>query len=645
MQLSRRSHLVLLALAACSGGAPAGMGPPDAGAPDAAAPPDAGVCSPEPPTAATQQERARVGAYYFDGWTGPLSNFHFDGLREGPFVGRQPLTGWLSSDPCVVEQQLATARAFGLSFFVFDWYWGAPETTAGEDLNSALNFTRSFPDRHGMEYAILYVNPEGPYNAPASAWPEIIETWLGYFEDPAYLRVGGKPLVMIIDRSELRRTFGSPAGVREALDALRAAARSRGFPGVVVIGGFGRLPYQGGSGQFEPMAIDTVVDEGYDATSMYTEYTTIPGPERIERPYSDLASAARWVWKELATYSPLPVIPVVVSGWDSRPWNGTKVVWYSRTPQDVAILVNDAITWAGANPRMSLDPTEPPLVLIEAWNEMGEGGYILPTVEDGRSYGEAIAATLVAAPPRTRTVLRLSESGPTATPRRAQGQLLDAAGAPIAGAKVVVRAAPSEGSGLFASFTLTDDVPAGATTANVGFEVNRQLQPPNVMPGASDFALYQMSLKQADGAERVANPDFSAGLASWGVGLDAQLVASDRGPGQMVRVQIDASQEAGLASDHFPVTAGQPFTFTVLARVAPVSAGSGAFIINFVGGPAAERLYIPLASGAAEMGTATTDESGAFRVDLSALGQGRAEVTAEYAGDAAREPAWNRAAP
>lgn len=31
---------------------------------------------------ASAQTRTRLGAYYFDGWSGPLTNFHFQGLRS-----------------------------------------------------------------------------------------------------------------------------------------------------------------------------------------------------------------------------------------------------------------------------------------------------------------------------------------------------------------------------------------------------------------------------------------------------------------------------------------------------------------------------------------------------------------------------------
>ena len=59
--------------------------------------PDARACPLPDPGPAAGQTLARLGAYYFDGWSGPLSNFHFDGLvRESPFGSfrdREPLTG------------------------------------------------------------------------------------------------------------------------------------------------------------------------------------------------------------------------------------------------------------------------------------------------------------------------------------------------------------------------------------------------------------------------------------------------------------------------------------------------------------------------------------------------------------------------
>ena len=59
------------------------------------------------PTAASTQSRVRVGAYYFDGWTSVLSGSPLDGLRNGPYQDREPLSGWQDNNSCAVEQQLA----------------------------------------------------------------------------------------------------------------------------------------------------------------------------------------------------------------------------------------------------------------------------------------------------------------------------------------------------------------------------------------------------------------------------------------------------------------------------------------------------------------------------------------------------------
>lgn len=153
-----RSFAVALGvtLAACGGGGST----PVAGAPQPATPtPSPTPCAAAQPAGpASAQTQARLGMFYFDGWSGPLTNRHFDGLLNGSFTGREPVTGWQDGSTCAVEQQLGWAHKFGVDFFMFDWYFNATQLSPGENLNSALQITRALPDRHGMQYAILYVD-------------------------------------------------------------------------------------------------------------------------------------------------------------------------------------------------------------------------------------------------------------------------------------------------------------------------------------------------------------------------------------------------------------------------------------------------------------------------------------------------------
>jgi hypothetical protein len=341
------------------------------------------------PGPASIHTRARVGAYYFDGWSGPLTNFHFLGLPLGPYQDREPLSGWQDSSTCAVEQQLAWAHNFGIDFFVFDWYFNARANDPSANLNSALQITHALPDRHGMQYAILYVD-HPPFAVGPEGWTSAVNEWISYMTDPDYLRVNGKPLLVVYDMVAMREAFGSPAAVATAFHQLRAAAAAQGLPGVYVAGGlFAGYDPSRQDGSFADLSM--AVAEGYDAVTLYAYSVSGVGGAQ---PFSILSDAGKWVWAQAARRSPLPFIPVAMAGADGRPWNQARV-WFNRTPQDVAGLVGDAIAWANSNPRLRPEPPQtPPIVLIEAWNELGEGSYLVPTVGDGTSYGDALAAML-----------------------------------------------------------------------------------------------------------------------------------------------------------------------------------------------------------------------------------------------------------
>jgi len=356
-------------------------------------------CVIAPPGGASTQAKARVGAYYFDGWSGPLTNFHFQGLPFGPYQDRQPFSGWQDSSPCAVEQQLATAHNFGIDFFVFDWYFNVQVNDPGENLNSALQIMHALPDRHGMQFAILYVDG-APFDVGPADWATAVNEWVGYMTDPDYVRINNEPAFFIINVGEMRQVFGTSAAVSTELGQLRAAAQAQGLPGVYVVGGFGTP--DGTMGQDSlASGFSIAQSDGYDAVAFYN-YPFAPPAVNGMLPFSTLSQAGHWTWNEAQMDSSLPFISTAMAGWDPRPWNETEgatgdLMWYSRTPQDVATFVRDAIAWANSNPQLRPEPPPTsPLILIEAWNEFGEGSYLLPTAGDGTSYGDALAAMLTA---------------------------------------------------------------------------------------------------------------------------------------------------------------------------------------------------------------------------------------------------------
>jgi hypothetical protein len=389
--------------------------------------------------------------------------------------------------------------------------------------------------------------------------------------------------------------------------------------------------------------LSTLGADGYDAVTTYN-YPSAPPQVPGAQAFSELADAGEWIWTQAAAKSPLPVIPVVSDGWDPRPWTPATSTWYVRSPADVTAFVANVVDIAESSPRVRPEPSpSPPLVMMEAWNEVGEGSYILPTVGDGSSYGDALAAMLTGPAPRTRTVLTLADTGPGDLHRHLSGELSEAGGAPVAAGSVALLATPVDGPGLFAEYSISGTVPPGAETAVVGFRVNAE----GAGPASSDFSLYRASyVDPATGTEQVANGDFSSGAQSWGLGGQAVLAPSDRGTGQCVVVQASAAQQASLTSAAFPVDAGSDFVAAFDARVSPSSTGSGYFTVIFLSSDV-EFLREEAALGPATvpLGSTSTDADGNYALDISTLGAARVILEASYPGDAHTWPAYARLAP
>jgi len=115
----------------------------------------------------------------------------------------------------------------------------------------------------------------------------------------------------------------------------------------------------------------------YNVTSGYAD-----GSE--EHSFQELIDRAKPRWKGTEEQ---PYIPVINSGWDKRPWEGPKGLnnqpagWYfpDSSPELFKNFLTDAIQWMDNNPTKT--PKER-IVLIYAWNELGEGGYLVPTKGD-----------------------------------------------------------------------------------------------------------------------------------------------------------------------------------------------------------------------------------------------------------------------
>ncbi len=84
-----------------------------------------------------------------------------------------------------------------------------------------------------------------------------------------------------------------------------------------------------------------------------------------------------------------PCIPVATVGWDRRPWEGigglgpkgstVSCHFEDRTPEAFQAFLERMVHWMDAHPEQT---TKDRLAMIYAWNEIGEGGWLVPCRDD-----------------------------------------------------------------------------------------------------------------------------------------------------------------------------------------------------------------------------------------------------------------------
>jgi len=340
-------------------------------------------------TLAAAHPSYEVGAYYFSGWSHGQNN-NINPLLTRTFAGSEPLIGWYDDTQQEVDQTIKQAADAGIGFFAFDWYDIALSSSKTDrTLNEALGFYLHSPQRSRLKFALMYVDqaPFIPINGKLltqTQWAGLVKTWIGYFKMPGYVRVNGKPLFIVFSPEHLLDILGSPSNVRKALDYLRAQARAAGLPGVTVAVCATVAPHS------NPGHIAEIVQSGYDVATGYNYHSLGKEQYHVVTPYSALMQENMGVWDRVPARMKLPYMPVITSGWDQRysiREQATAIIYGPRSPRKFACFAVQARHWIDTH------PTETPaerVVMIFAWNEIGEGGAIIPDYQDNYAYANAV---------------------------------------------------------------------------------------------------------------------------------------------------------------------------------------------------------------------------------------------------------------
>jgi len=318
-----------------------------------------------------------VGAIYNPWFENPCVPGHFchwselqADFQKGTTPLGTPLLGlYNSNDPMVIAKHIDWATAYGIDFFLFD-FWGQDSAPwrftplLQHPLIRDIKFAFSYATQKlAQSIKLVDFNDPSTYSALESDFVYMAQN---YFSHPSYLRINGRPLVQIY------LTFAIKGSISEPLKKLRQRIRDLGFE-IFLIGD--QISY---GDRINPETL-----KAFDAISDANDY--IPptwkwqlSASEIREEYSRWESAAHAVGVEL--------VPFAYPGYDdSHLVDRTES--YGHVPKSrefFASNLKSAIEFADTNR----------IVGIVEFNGWGENTYEEPSVEDGFKYLETLRDTL-----------------------------------------------------------------------------------------------------------------------------------------------------------------------------------------------------------------------------------------------------------
>ncbi len=269
--------------------------------------------------------------------------------------------------------QAELATAFGVDAFCYYHYWFEGRRPLGRPLDDVLH--SGDPD---FPFCLCWANEDWRANWDGRSGEVLLEQrysedddlahirWLlEVFEDDRYLRVRGKPLMLVYRASALP----DPA---RTIRLWREEARG---------GGVGELflcrveSFVEDRGDPRPLGFDASVEFQPD----WRVLRTLPASVQGDHSVFDYGQA---VGAMLAKGEPSwPAFSCVTPRWDNTPRNpkGADVL-HGSTPD----LYGAWVSTVGE--RALAKGTEDPLVFVNAWNEWGEGAHLEPCQRWGRAY-------------------------------------------------------------------------------------------------------------------------------------------------------------------------------------------------------------------------------------------------------------------
>lgn len=327
---------------------------------------------------ADKSDGLRLGSFYFS-W---VEASKWSEVKD--YGGLEPAIGYYNDAlPATQEWHIKQAKSHGVSFWIFDWYYGIENNTQSK-ANAALDIgILQAKNSADMDFAVMWCNEDGLCEYTAAQ----LETLYGvlyekYFTRQNYLKIGGRHVFAAAVPEKFANKIAG--GEVTALSYLKNHAKKDGINLFFLAVSFGKE---------DEALLNKLKTAGFDALTGYSYNTETVLDEKWvagNKLHADYSSILPWLSGKYDYITKNPdkapkLIPGVSSGWDSRPWANFygRGSWFEGfTPEALGEMCAGLLKY--------VDP-ELKMMTLGPWNEFGEGSYLEPTKKFGCAYLDAVA--------------------------------------------------------------------------------------------------------------------------------------------------------------------------------------------------------------------------------------------------------------
>lgn len=320
----------------------------------------------------------------------------FPGHRQPKFPGE--LGYYDLSDSNILRRQAKIASAYGITGFCFYFYWFAGKTLLEQPIQHILenpdiaiefclcwaneNWTRTWD---GLENDILIAQSHSPEDDI-----HFISHIKSYISDQRYLRIQGKPLIIVYRPSLLPDPSGTASRWREW-------CKQNGVGDIVIA-----LTHSFDNINPEEIGFDLAIEFAPNNMNLRKlDPISIGCPDSFEGSIYDWCS----MLERSNSYSrpDYPLVRCINPGWDNSPRKKALAnILINNSPRKFLKLSENAIS------ETLSDKTTPNLLFVNAWNEWAEGAILEPTASRGYAFLDALRQAQANILPMARSTCKRS---------------------------------------------------------------------------------------------------------------------------------------------------------------------------------------------------------------------------------------------